>query len=168
MKLKYKDFEFFQNPQKISVKKSKSIGLKPLPGFGTAAQEICDDAAVIKISGRFYGHEGEAAIKRLYSLQSQKHAGELLLPGGDYFNAFFTSFEATRNAAENYISYSAQFTESQTGKSASLVCKSTVALENENAFVIAARCGVSVEKIMRLNCFKTPFDVPLGARVIIN
>lgn len=88
MKLKYKDFEFFQNPQKISVKKSKSIGLKPLPGFGTAAQEICDDAAVIKISGRFYGHEGEAAIKRLYALQSQKHAGALLLPGGDYFNAF--------------------------------------------------------------------------------
>ena len=107
-------------------------------------------------------------MPRLYALQSQKHAGALLLPGGDYFNAFFTSFEATRNAAENYISYSAQFTESQTGKSASLVCKSTVALENENAFEIAARCGVSVEKIMKLNCFKTPFDVPLGARVIIN
>ncbi len=168
MKLKYKDFEFLQNPQKISVKKSKSIALKPIPGLGTAAQEICGDAAVIKISGRFYGQEGEAAVKKLYALQSQKHAGALFLPGGDYFNAFFISFEATRNATENYISYSAQFTEAQTGKSADLICKSTVARENENAFEIAARCGVSVEDIMRLNCFKTPFDVPLGARVIIN
>ncbi len=157
-----------QNPQKISVKKSKTIVLKPLPGLGTATQEICDDAAVIKISGRFYGQNGEAAVKRLYALQSQKHAGALLLPGGDYFDAYFTSFEATRNAAENYISYSAQFTQAQTGKSANLICKNTVARENENAFEIAARCGVSVEDVMRLNCFKTPFDVPLGARVIIN
>ncbi|UKI22190.1 MAG: LysM peptidoglycan-binding domain-containing protein [Anaerotruncus sp.] len=143
--------------------------MKPLLGFGTAAQEICYDAAVIKkYPAGFTGTRARRRLKGFMPCKAKKHAGALLLPGGDYFNAFFTSFEATRNAAENYISYSAQFTESQTGKSASLVCKSTVALENENAFEIAARCGVSVEKIMRLNCFKTPFDVPLGTRVIIN
>ena len=63
MKLKYKDFEFFQNPQKISVKKSKSIGLKPLPGFGTAAQEICDDAAVIKYPAGFTGTSARRRLK---------------------------------------------------------------------------------------------------------
>lgn len=168
MKLKYKNFEFIQNPQKITVKKSKSVGLKPLPGLGTEAQEICDDAAVIKIYGRFYGKDGDKAVKKLYALQAQKQAGALLLPGGDYFNAYFTSFETTRNAAENYISYEAQFTESQIGKNSSFVCKSTFAQNGENAFEIAARCGVSVEKIMKLNSFKTPFEVPAGAKVIID
>ena len=75
MKLKYNNFEFIQNPQKITVKKSKSVGLKPLPGLGTEAQEICDDAAVIKIYGRFYGKDGDRAVKKLYALQAQKQAG---------------------------------------------------------------------------------------------
>ncbi len=42
----------------------------------------------------------------------------------------------------------------------------TIARQGENAFLIARRCHVTVDDIMRLNpAFLTPFSIPAGARV---
>lgn len=167
IKLTYKDFTFPENPSDISIKKSKKINTCSLPGAGSAVEETSRNASVISISGRFYGEDREMLASRLCELHDQCGAGALYLPGGEFFNAFFSELSLKRNASENCISYGMAFIEDDRYKKARFSSEHVRARSGENAFDIANRCGVSVEEIIEKNSLKTPFDIREGQEVSI-
>lgn len=167
IKLKYKAFEFPENPAEISIDKSKNISARSLPGSGSAVEEVSRGAAVIRISGGFYGADRELSASRLCALHDEYGAGPLYLPGGEFFYAFFSALKLIRNAAECRIDYELVFTEDERYKKARAKRDCTVAAGGENAFDIAARCGCTVEHIVEKNSLKTPFDIIEGQRLKI-
>lgn len=167
IKLKYKDFEFEQNPAEISVEKSKEISERSLLSAGSAVEEIAQKAARITVNGRFYGaHSGENAAK-LAALYEDDGAGELTLPDGRYFKAYFTSLSLNQNAAENSAQYKLCFTEESPGNCYKRLRSYVFAKADENCFDIAYANSVKLEDIIELNGFKTPFDVQEGQKVRI-
>lgn len=167
MKMKYKDFEFQANPFSVEVAKSKNISEHPLFDIGSAVREISKNAAVIRVQGRFYGDTSQALAARLEILHDDKGSGWLFLPNGDCFNAYFKELNLKIEATENSVYYSAVFVENENHKSFNADFAYTIASDNENAFDIAERCGVSVESIMKNNDIKTPFDIKKGNKVVL-
>lgn len=167
IRLKYKDFEFLQNPAEISVEKSKDISERSLLSAGSAVEEIAEKAAKITICGRFYGAQSAEAAAKLTALHDDTGAGPLVLPDGEFFSAYFSSLLIKQNAAENSVEYELGFTEEKSGRNYKKRRRYVFAESGENCFDIAAANSVKLEKIMELNGFKTPFDLQEGQRVRI-
>ncbi len=167
IRLKYKDFEFPQNPAAISVEKSKDISERSLPSAGSAVEEIAEKAAKITVSGKFYGRQSDEAAAKLTALHDDPGAGALILPDGEFFSAYFSYIRINRNAAENSVEYELGFTENICGKTYKRKRMFVFAESGENCFDIAAANSVKIEKIMELNGFKTPFELSEGQRVRI-
>lgn len=167
MKMKYKAFEFQANPSLIEVSKSKKINERPLLDAGSAVREISKNAAVISVQGRFYGENAQTLAYELEILNDEKGPGWLFLPNGDCFDAYFKSLNLKMDASKNSVYYSAVFVENENHKLYKSEFPYTVALDHENAFDIAERCGVSVESIMQHNDIKTPFDIKKGDKVVL-
>lgn len=115
IRLKYKDFEFEQNPAEISVEKSKNISERSLPSAGSAVEEIAQNAASITVSGRFYGAGSAQTAAKLAALYHDEGAGPLFLPDGRFFSAYFSSLYTNLNAAENSVEYKLVFKEESGG-----------------------------------------------------
>lgn len=167
IRLKYKDFEFEQNPAEISVEKSKNISERSLPSAGSAVEEIAQNAASITVSGRFYGVGSAQTAAKLAALYDDEGAGPLFLPDGRFFSAYFSSFYTNLNAAENSVEYKLVFKEESGGASYKKERSFVFAKDGENCFDIAYANSVKLEDIIELNGFKTPFDVQEGQRVRI-
>lgn len=167
IKMRYKDFEFPQNPSQIKITRTKNISENPLFDVGSCVQEVSKNAAEITVAGKLPADESGVVLLRLKMLQEEKGSGSLFLPGGEYFDAFFEKFETVRNAAQNIVEYTAVFRENENHRKNRIDFGFTYAQKGENAFDIANRCAVAVEKIMQLNEFKSPFDIDEGSRVII-
>lgn len=167
MKMKFKDFEFPSNPTVIKTELSNNVRENPLFGSDSAVYSVSRNAAVISGEGSLWGEERFTASALLKKLHSGSEAGWLFLPDGSCCNAFFTSLTLTEDAKRGCISYSFSFTENCLHKKEEYDFGFTVALENENMFDIAHRCGVAIETLMRLNDFKTPFSVKEGDKVVL-
>ncbi len=163
----YKNFTLPENPEDISINKSKNINTRSLPGAGSAVDEISGNAAVINVSGRLYGEDREVLAAKLSALHDEYGAGALYLPGGEFFYAYFSQLKLKRNAAQSCIFYELIFVEDEIHKNALAQPDSVIALSGENAFDIASRCGVPVERIVEKNSLKTPFDIEEGQRLTI-
>jgi hypothetical protein len=94
-------------------------------------------------------------------------AGWLFLPSGEAVYCYFTELALSQSSQKGAISYSAVFTEADTKRQEKKHFSFTYATEGENAFDIAYREGISVSELMRLNDFKTPFDIKSGDRVVL-
>lgn len=167
IRLKYKDFEFEQNPAEISVEKSKDISERSLPSAGSAVEEIAQKAAGITVNGRFYGAGSAETAAKLSALYDDGGAGPLILPDGRFFSAYFTSIYLKQNAAENSVEYKLCFTEESGGGCYKMQRRFVFAKSGENCFDIAYANSVKLEDIIELNGFKTPFDLQEGQRVRI-
>lgn len=167
IRLKYKDFEFEQNPAEISVEKSKDISERSLLSAGSAVEEIAQKAAQITVSGNFYGADSGKNAAKLAALYEDDGAGELILPDGRFFKAYFTSLSLNQNAAQNSVQYKLGFTEENGGGCYKRQRSYVFAKADENCFDIAHANSVKLEDIMKLNNLKTPFDVQEGQKVRI-
>ncbi len=167
IRFKYKDFEFPQNPAQIRVERSKEISERSLPSAGSAVEEIAQRAVRITVSGRFYGDEASAAAARLSALYDDSGAGELYLPNGEYYSAYFTELDLRQNAAESAVEYSLSFTQEKSGGCYRARRNFVFVKNGENCFDIANATGAAVEDIVKRNGFKTPFDLQEGQRVKI-
>ena len=76
--------------------------------------------------------------------------------------AFLTEFLYTLSADKSSASYSFVFTEDCSDVAGEKQLKETYVIPGENAFDIANRCNVSIDDIMKLNNFETPFDLKSG------
>lgn len=167
IKMRYKDFEFPQNPTQIKITRTKNINESPLFDVGSAVEEVSRNAAQITVSGKILGEESFALLSRLQMLQEQRGAGTLFLPGGEYFDAYFEKLETVRNASLNLVEYTAVFRENESHRKPEIDFGFTYAQAGENAFDIANRCSVTVESIMQANDFMSPFDITEGSRVVL-
>lgn len=167
MKMKFNGFVFPANPAELEIVLSTNFSSSPVFGKGSNVQNVSVNPAVIKGKGEFYGERAEESCHYLQHMLRLKTSGILLLPCASSFNAFLTEFTFVKNADKGGISYAFIFTESSNSRAEKRCFCCTTAEKNDNAFIIADRCGVSVNEIMKQNSFKTPFDICEGDRVML-
>lgn len=167
MKMRFADFIFPANPAELEISLSTNFSASPVFGKGSNVQNVSLNPAVIRGRGAFYGERAEESCHYLQHMLRLKASGLLLLPCASSFNAFLTEFTFLKNADKGGISYTFVFTESKNSRAERRSFCFTTAKANENAFIIANRCSVSANEIMKNNSFKTPFDIKEGDRVVL-
>ena len=167
VKMKFKDFEFPNNPLFIKTEMAQRINESPVLSGESRVFSIADKATVIKADGCFWGEEGEAASLKLKILMKSRKSGWLFLPDGSCFNAYLSSLDIQEDAKKNAVSYSISFIEKCPNKQGEYHFGFTYAKENENMFDIAFRCDKSIENLMKLNDFSNPFSVKKGDKVVL-
>lgn len=158
-KMKYKSFTFPSNPSEIKILGNRNIRTEPLFGASACVSNVSADPTVIKGSGAFFGNEGGKHAHMLHNLLKEEDSGWLFAPCAIPVQAFFEAFTSEYNAAKNCVSYTFSFIEDCTPYKSQFDFGFTYARDGENAFDIAGRTGVSVDKIMESNSFVTPFDI---------
>lgn len=166
-KMMFKDYVFDKNPEKILVKTSKNITKTKIPDGVTVVRENSSNCAVVTGNGKIFGSDCIIKAYRLKTLHKRKGAGKLCIPNMDAFDAIFSELTYEYNSEKNYVSYSFRFDEVETEKKDNCFFTYTFANSGENAFDVSARTGISIDKIMMLNNFKSPFDIAEGDKVII-
>lgn len=167
MRMKYKDFEFPSNPAEIEIISSSSYSNKSELNGGSIVENLSVNPTVVCGNGEFYGEGSEAYCARLQNMLKDRASGWLFVPSAPPVKAFFTEFKFGKSNKKNAVSYSFKFTEDCIEKEARVKPEYITACEGDNAFEIANRFSVSVNDIMRLNDFKTPFDISEGDGVVL-
>lgn len=167
MKLKYKDFTFPSNPESIKIKYQNNVSAAALFGSDSSVQNVSRNACAVSASGAFFGGECTAFLAQLEALYKDKSAGFLFLPNGACITAFFSALSYEISADKSAVQYSLEFKEDCRHTEAVYDFGYTYAESGENAFHIAARTGVAVEKIIELNALKNAFDLSEGDRVVL-
>lgn len=163
--MRFKDFVFDINPSFIQVITSRDVSVKPIYDGKGITRDISQNPIVVKGSGMMFGDDAPEKCSRLSYLLRQGGEGELHCPSLYPIRAIFTRFEYNSNAKKGSIEYEFEFTQVCDDKSEKLKLDYTLALKEENAFDIAARVDMTVDDIMSLNDFKTPFDIKENERV---
>lgn len=130
-------------------------------------ENVSADPIVVLAEGEMYGESGEEACAKLQNMLFDKSAGWLMIPFAPPVKAYFTKFVFGKDSSKNRISYTAEFTQAAACGDSRRQFNTTVANDGENAFQIANRCGVSVNDIMKLNDFRSPFDIAGESKVVI-
>ena len=167
MKMQFRDFVFPSNPSAVEVQSSANVKHKAVFETDGKTENVSVNPVIIRGSGRFYGEESENHCLYLQHLLKTRASGHLLLPSSAGFVAYLTELQYSKSSDKSGVSYSFVFTEDCTGKSEARSFDETVAGKDENAFIIANRCGVTVDDIMRLNDFENPFSIAEGDRVVL-
>lgn len=167
IKMKFGDFEFPCNPRSVKTEVSKNLKQQVLIENEGAVFHISHNAAVIKCEGSFWGEGREKFADSLKILCRRAEHGWLFLPDGSCYDAYLASVSFDEDARRDCISYSAVFIENESGKKSGYDFGFTYAENGENMFDIAHRCGKSIESLMALNDFATPFSVSQGDRVVL-
>lgn len=167
MRMRFNDFIFPSNPERIEVFASTNLKSSAVLNKNSEVSNISVNPIIVKGAGEFYGERALEYCLQLQHFLKQKRSGILLLPSESGFNMYLTEFAFERNAKKNCVTYSFKFTEDCGDKSEHRAFYKTTALDGENAFDIADRCGVSVDIIMQKNGFKSPFDIKSGDCVVL-
>ncbi|MDE6155870.1 MAG: LysM domain-containing protein [Eubacterium sp.] len=167
MRLKYKWFEFPSNPYKIEISSSVNCSSKSLPGRNSVVENISVNPTVVCGNGEFYGENCEEYCARLKIMLADTESGWLFLPSSPPVKAFFTLFKFSKSAKKNAVSYSFEFIEDCTDRRSYNNPDFIIADGMENAYEIANRFDVSVNDIMILNDFKSPFSIVKGDKVVL-
>lgn len=167
VKMKFKDFEFPDNPLFIETAMAQSVRENLMLSGDFIVSCNAEKATVIKADGCFWGEKAADASLKLKVLMKNREAGWLFLPDGSCFNAFMASLEIKEDAKKNCVSYNISFIEKCTAKRSKYNFYFTYAQDDENMFDIAHRCDKSIEDLMKLNDFSNPFSVKNGDKVVL-
>lgn len=167
IKMKFKDFEFPNNPLFIKTEMAQKISESLILSGESTVCSTAEKATVIQADGCFWGDDGADASLKLKMLMKSRKPGWLFLPDGSCFNAFLSSLDIKEDAKKSCISYSVSFIEKCPNKKGGYDFGFTYAQENENMFDIAFRCDKSIEMLMKLNDFSNPFSVKKGDKVVL-
>lgn len=167
MKLKYKSLEFPVNPASIEVVSTTNCTSKSVFGKNSVVENVSVNPIIVTGEGAFYGERFEDFCAELQNALKNKGSGWLLIPSAPPIKAFFTELKFKKSSKRNFVLYSFKFTEECSDRKAEKEFSYIFADKNENAFEIAGRYNVDVNEIMRLNDFKSPFDISEGDRVVL-
>ena len=167
VKMKFKDFEFPNNPLFIKTELAQRIKENPVLSGKSNVYHLSERAAVITADGCFWNDDGADASFKLKMLIKSRKPGWLFLPDGSCYNAYLSSVDIKEDAKKSCISYSISFVEKCPVKNSEYDFGFTYAEENENMYDIAFRCDKSIEKLMEINSFPNPFSVKKGDKVVI-
>jgi len=167
IKMKYKNFEFPVNPFEIKLSSCTDVETGNTVSGRSISEALQHRPVVVSGRGELFGERASEWCAYLQRLIKDSSPGWLFTvcsaPVFAYFSEFVYSFDVKRNC----ISYSFKFVQADTKKEEKTAFGYTYALSGENAFDIAYRSGVSVNSIMCLNDFKTPFDIAKGDKVVL-
>lgn len=168
VKIKYKDYEFPSNPSSIEISSKRRLGITPVFSKKSVTESICVSPAVITAKGTLYCDNAVGECERINELLKQNGSGMLRCPGVYPMKAFMSDFVYKIESDTNAVKYSITFTQDcDNSHSDEVLFSYTIAKDGENAFDIAHRCLVTVDDIMKLNEFRSPFDIKEGERVKI-
>ncbi|MGN1329016.1 MAG: LysM peptidoglycan-binding domain-containing protein [Eubacterium sp.] len=167
IRMKFGDFEFPSNPKVIKAEISSTVIYSPVYGGKSKTEKITDKPTVISGNGMFFSENAIHYCQRLSRMMKSKKSDWLFCPGVYPIKAFLSDFSYQLDSKNNGICYSFSFVEDCNKVSVEKKFLFTVAENDENAFDIADRCGVSVDDIMRFNDIATPFDIASGGRIRI-
>ena len=166
-KMRFKGFSFDVNPNFIEIRHKRIISEKALLNGKSRVNSGALCPAEITGKGCFYGDNASEKLAMLEMLHEKGGAGWLYLPQGSAYKVYFKELTFSFNADKNRYDYGFVFIECMSSKKSSFDFSYTLADDGETLFQIAGRCNVSVERLMALNDFATPFSVNSGDRVVI-
>lgn len=165
--MKYKDFEFPSNPTTLEISSKQNVSVTDVYGGKGVCENVSRLPTVIKGNGVLYGNKAQGHCAYLARLLNDSDSGWLHCPTAYPIKAFFADFVYKVDSEKSCITYSFSFIEDCGEAAEKIDFNYTYAVEGENGFDIAYREDVSVNDVMRLNDFETPFDIAAGERVRI-
>ncbi|MGN0522376.1 MAG: hypothetical protein ACI4IQ_07045 [Eubacterium sp.] len=167
IKMKFRDFEFPVNPSSIIVASQRNISTSCSTDGSSTVQNVSQNPVTVSGEGEFFGEEPEKYCTQLNHMLRTGVSGWLFVPYAEPVKAFLSEFSYSKSVKKSCISYKFKFIQADLDRKESADFGYTYAQSGENAFDIAYREGVSVSDIMRLNDFKTPFDISDGDKVML-
>lgn len=155
----YKGISFPVNPSTVEVFNGRSVKVKSAHGSNPITQDLGAKPTEIKGSGTFYCDDARERCERLAHLTRESGSGWLHCPYCVPIMAYLTCFEYKADSNKSSVSYKFELIEDCSATNPVRLFEYTQAVAGDNAFIIASREGVSVNDIMALNDYKTPFDI---------
>ncbi len=166
-KMRFKDFVFPSNPTKIEICAKRDIATNSVYDNASVTQNIAPKPIVVSGKGTFYGKDAEKVCSYLSHLVKLGSSGMLHYPSLYPIDAFFEEFSYSQNALKDGFDYSFSFVENCSGEKEKIDLDYTFLSDDENLFAVAKRVGVSIDTIMELNDFDSPFYQGVNERVKI-
>jgi len=166
-KMRFKNFCFKSNPAFLEITHNRMVHNQPLLNGKSRVENGAVLPAEIQGKGCLFGSRAAEDAAVLEMLHKKAEPGWLYLPCGQAYHAYLKKLSVSFDAERNRYDYSFLFVENVNEKQPVRPLDFTLAGENENMFEIAQRCGISVERLMALNDYKTPFEVQAGDRVVL-
>lgn len=170
-KMKYKNYEWPNNPKNITVEQEKNLKEINIPFVGSCLQEFGDEKRVAKGEGEFFGENAIGNFNELYSVYRDHGSGILDIPGVSAFNATFKSLKMIYDPTPNYVAYRFEFWEDGIGKAGGSISEAPdfhIVAEGETLFDIANTYKTTVGDLMKLNPeIKRPDELIVGSRVML-
>lgn len=168
IKMTFGDFEFPVNPKKIKISASSNTDEVPAVDTGVKSRRISQNPLIITGHGELYGGSAQEYCGEFLKLIKSPSPDWLFVPMSAPIFALFTEFSFSSDAVKNSIVYDFKFVQAEDKKDVRCNFGYTYVLAGENAFDVAHRCGVSVNRIMELNDFVTPFDLNEGDKAVFS
>lgn len=163
--MNYKGFEFDANPNTLKASYTKAISKKRIPFSTSVSEEISSTEAVISGNGFFVG---EDAMKKAYEMLrvfNKKGSDYLFCSSALPIKAFFCDLDISYSSVEDKVSYSFTFVQDADNKASDFDFGYTIAKQGENAFDIANRMGVDIDKIVEANSLEDLFSICEGDKI---
>lgn len=167
MKMKFGDFVFPSNPETIKSSYSAKYSVSSIPDNNSIVENVCTAPAVITGNGEFFSANAPEHCVYLQRMLKDRKSRWLFAPGITPVKAYLINFEWEKNSKNKSCIYSFKFVEDMNKKQETEKLSYVTAEDGQNAFDIAYENKIKVDQIMRLNEFKTPFDIESGDKVVL-
>ena len=109
--MRYKNFTFPHDPEKLEVTVKNQLGVAHCPGYGPVIQELGVQQRVISGEGAFFGEQAETLYRQLEGIFFQQTPGTLSIPGHPAVTAHFSALRWLGQGDGQIIRYSFEFIE---------------------------------------------------------
>lgn len=165
IKLKYKDFTFDVNVKDFNISMQKNVSTVSAIDQQPESNKITVEPTVLSGKGYFIGDEALDKAYQLIMLYNDSTSDFVYSPYSVVFKAFFTKLCISYSAEKGRVEYEIEFTEELPGKNVRRSVPFTFVEENENAFDLAERVNIPIEKIIKLNDLQDLFKIGKGSKI---
>lgn len=167
--MRFKDFEFSVNPQKMQIKSSSKIEKVQTSLNEMSLENFIANPNVISGEGSFVGKDCQAEFQKLYEIFETGQAGELIFSGSQPLKALMTKLTKNLDSYEDVVFYEFEFVEVPKLKKMKNAWQSEYIIKDgETLWHVANYFNISIEFLMELNeHISNPFNVKKGDKVII-
>ena len=116
--MRYKEYTWPHNPETYSVEYRRCLAAHKVPFGGYCLQDLGDTYRVLRGEGVFAGVEAYEEFQALEAVFRQKGPGLLVHPVWPTASAYFVSLQLTEEPLPDYVRYTFEFWEDQSGETA--------------------------------------------------
>lgn len=109
--MRYKNFTFPHEPEKLEVVVKNRLGIAHCPGYGPVIQELGVQQRTITGEGSFFGPQAARLYHQLEALFFQQTPGRLSVPGHPAITAHFVKLQWLGQGDGQIIRYGFEFVE---------------------------------------------------------